>query len=687
MNFDVVANLFFKCVASRLRRGLLNRGNNRFRVAMPLCFALTSSSAALADDNLLLMSLEDLLEVTVTSVSKKSQLRVDAAAAIRVISKQDIRRSGLTSIPELLRQVPGLHVARIDASKWAISSRGFNGLRANKMLVLMDGRTLYTPLFSGVYWDVQDTLIEDIERIEVILGPGSTLWGSNAVNGVINIITSDSADTRGGLFGALAGNKERSASLRYGGEFGGQATLRGYAKFSDIKNSEMPDGSAEYNAWDTRRAGFRADWAIASDDVLTLQGDIYEADIEEESTQITSLGSGPVTLRQPSDVRGANLLLRWSRTVSDRTSWQFQSYYDQNQRDEISIAQRIDTFDLDLQYRFMTGIHEITWGLGYRHISDEIENSFSVRFDPVGWDQELFSAFVQDEVSLAENLTLTLGSKFEHNEHTGSEIQPSARLLWRMAEHHSLWGAVARSVRTPSRTNRDVRINLAAIPSPGLPTMIAVMGSDDFESEEVISLELGYRGQPSEQLTLDVNAFYNIYDKLYTSEASVPFVEGTPPTNLVMPIGFDNLMEGESYGLDLSLNWQASLDWRLNVGYSWLNVDVRLDAASADTTNVTAREDTSPEHQMQLRSYWDIRHDLTLDATLLYSDATLVEGIDIKEFTRLDLRLGWQLSKELELSLVGQNLLDDRHGEFADGESSPYTEVPRTIYGRLQFRF
>lgn len=647
---------------------------------------------AQAATNVTEYSLEELLAMEVTSVAKKSQRLSEAAAAVHVITQEDIRRSGMTSIPELLRTVPGLQVAQIDASKWAISARGFNNRWSNKLLVLMDGRTLYTPLFSGVYWDVQDTPLEDIERIEVTLGPGGTLWGANAVNGVINIITRHSGDTQGGLATALVGNQEKSASLRYGGDVGEDSWFRTYAKANKRDNFVDANADASHDAWDIQRLGFRADWEYSSLDALTLQGDLYQGDAEQTISILENLSSSAQFQQDSAALNGSNLLLRWNHTLAQDADWEFQVYFDHTKRDDLSVLQSIKTFDLDFHHHFrLFERQDITWGLGYRLIEDDIDGSFTVSFDPESRDQDIYSIFIQDEISLRKDLRLTLGTKLEHNDFTGFEYQPSARLLWLVAEAHTLWGAVSRAIRTPSRSDTDIRINFMTSPVPVDPTLFSILGSKDFESEEVLAYELGYRGQPRSDISLDAAIFYNIYDNLATSEISFG-LEGAPiPTNALVASTFDNQMEGEGYGMELAAGWQAMSNWRLSASYSWLKTDLRLDSASTAVVDAGIREKPSPEQQFQLHSYWNINEQFELDMALYYVDEIVARDPSggfskAPAYTRLDIRLGWQPQNNIELSLVAQNLLDDNHAEFFSPDVMS-SDVPRSFYAQAKLWF
>ncbi len=650
--------------------------------------AITVASNAAGDEHpldLTQMPLESLMMMEVTSVAKKPQKLYESAAAVHVISQQDIRRSGMTSLPDLLRLAPGVNVAQINASQWALSIRGFNGLLANKLLVLIDGRSVYSPTFAGVNWDVQDTLIEDIERIEVIRGPGGTVWGANAMNGVINIITKHAQDTQGNLLVAGGGTQDNNVvSYRYGGSWGEQGHYRVFVKHFDRDAFERTDGSDAKDGWQAVRGGFRADWNHGSADAFTLQGDIYDSQAAQLASS-TDLTAGTVLTEDRRRSQGGNLLFRWTRQLSEQSEWSLQSYFDRAERDDINLEERVDTYDLELQHRFPWGQQqEITWGLGYRRVADQFTNSFTLSFDPSRRDSDLFSAFLQDEVALHPDLRLILGSKLEHHDASGYEFQPSARLLWLATPQLSLWGAVSRAVRTPSRSHQDLRINVTAIPG-AMPSVIAIIASDAVKSEQLVAYELGLRQQLSSRLSLDAAAFYNVYDDLLSVEAATPFVESESMTDYeVSPQYLDNLMEGEQYGIELSANWQASPHWRLTAGYSLLQSHLHLKAGGSDMSREQEKEGSTPEQQLQLHSHLDLSENLELDTALYLTDQ--LPSLQIAGYARLDMSLKWYPITGLQLSLTGLNLLDQRHPEFNSAETSS-SEIPRSLNANLAWRW
>ncbi len=635
------------------------------------------------------LSLEALMDIEVTSVSKKTEKLSEAAAAIYVVTQEDIRRSGATSIPEALRMVPGLEVARIDANKWAVTARGFNGEFANKLLVLVDGRPVYTPLYAGVYWDVQDTVLADVERIEIIRGPGATLWGANAVNGVINIITKNAKDTQGGLVSGGAGSEERGfGTLRYGGKLGEDAAYRVYGKYFSRDDSVDASGHRTSDEWDMGRGGFRIDWDVSASDSLTFLGDIYNGDLRETLDVPSLLPPFVSSVDGTVDVSGGNVLARWNRVFSEDSDLALQLCFDRSERKRRVLEEVRDTVDLDFQHRFALGDrHDIVWGLGYRYTADNLDNSFTVSFDPDSRSDTLITAFVQDEIALVrDRLRLTVGSKFEHNDYTGFEIQPNVRLLSTPHERHTLWAAVSRSVRTPARSNDDIRINFATFPAPdGSTNVMAIFGDDDFDSEELVAYEAGYRVEPTDNLYLDVAAFYNVYANLLTKEPDVPFFELSPsPPHLVIPLRFDNRMDGETYGAEIAAGWNVTEFWKLAAGFTYLDVSLEPDSSSADIEAESA-EGFDPRHQFHIRSYLDLPHNVEFDTALYYVDSLPAQ--DVSSYVRLDVRLGWRPTENLDLSLGIQNLLDGHHKEYGLAEGARATEAERAVYGKVTWRF
>jgi iron complex outermembrane receptor protein len=645
----------------------------------------TNLDDALPDD-LTDMSLEALMNIEVTSVSKRPQKQSEAAAAVFVITNDDLRRWGVTNIPEALRRVPGIDVARIDANKWAITSRGFNSRFANKLLVLIDGRSVYTPLFAGVYWDSLDVVLEDVDRIEVIRGPGGTLWGANAVNGVINIITKNTADTQGNMVSMNAGNEVKGiGSVRHGGKLKNGADYRIYAKYSSYDEGYNPAGA--HDDWRTGQIGFRSDWVKTDRDSITLQGDYYRG----KAGQLVNIPTGPpgtppttvIPTVNDTDTRGGNLLFRWSRTLENASNFTLQTYYDHVGLDGAVLYEDRDTFDIEFQHNFKwRDRHDVIWGLDYRHTYDDTKNNATFSLDPSSRGVNLYSAFIQDEVSLKDNLRLTAGIKLEHNDFSGFEYQPNLRLAWAVDEKQTWWGSVSRAVRTPSRGEHDVSLRLVppAASDPGIP--VYAQGNSDYDSEDLVAYELGYRFNYNNIWSVDVATFYNDYDTLRTLD---PEIAPGPPPSVLFP--FDNNMKGKTYGVELAGQWQVRRGWRLNASYTWLDMQLRRVNGSTDSTSQST-EQASPVSKAAVWSALDFGNNLQFDAALRYVGDIKVSGTGIDSYVEADLRLGWEVKPGLELSIIGQNLLDNRHAEYLpDFINTQPTEVERSIFGRVHWSF
>lgn len=636
---------------------------------------------------LISLSLEQLMDIEITSVSKKSEKMSEAAAAIFVITQDDIRRSGATSIAEALRMAPGLHVARITSHEWVVTSRGFSSRFANKLLVLIDGRSIYTPLFSGVFWDVQDVLLEDIERIEVIRGPGASLWGANAVNGVINIITKKSNQTQGALLTAGGGIEERAfGSVRYGGKINDQTYYRAYFKYFDRDPFTMPAGEDGHDQWSMKRGGFRTDWSPDSENTVTFQGDAYEGDIEQIFNLAAFVPPFSSAVRSSGDVSGGNFLSKWQHEFSDTSSTELQFYYDNTKRKSFIIKEIRDTFDFDFQHRFVPlDRHDVLWGLGYRLSIDDITNSSFVAFTPDSRNDELFSAFFQDEFTFIEDvLSLTIGSKFEHNDYTGFEVQPSARLLWAPCEKHTFWGSVSKAVRIPSRFEHDMFSEIIAFPGDdGVINTPAINGDINFDSEDLLAFEAGHRMKPIEKLTVDTAVFYNIYDHLRTFDLKSPFFNATPAPHVVLPLHTTNNMEGESYGIEISNHFQLTDYWRISGSYSLFILQLHSLEFNQGLLNAEGDEGASPEQQFQIHSNLNLPGNFTFDAAWYYVGD--VEDYQIDSYHRIDARLAWKPRADTEISLVVQNIFEARHLEFGPEFLTTPTEVERVIYAKYTF--
>lgn len=640
----------------------------------------------LATRDLTELSIEDLMSVEVTTVSRKAQRLSDSAAAVFVITNEDIRRSGATSIAEALRMVPGLEVARISANSWAITSRGFNGQYSNKLLVLMDGRSVYDPLYSGVFWNVQDTLLEDVARIEVIRGPGASLWGANAVNGVINIITKPAAETQGGMATGGFGNEEKGfGALRYGGKIGNNAHYRAYAKYFNRDDSESLQGGEAHDGWDIARGGGRIDWRFSDRDELTVQGDYYNGEVGNEGTYYSLSPPYETPLTESSPVSGGNVIGRWQRQIAHDSDLELKAYVDHAEWEIPLVKETRDTVDIDFQHRFGLGERqEVLWGLGYRWTLGVVDTAEVVTFDDEDRRDQLFSLFVQDDITLLpDRLSLTIGSKFEHNDYTGLEVQPNIRMLWRADDRNTFWSAVSRAVRTPGVVEHDAHLIQQII--PGTPvTEIALQGNDDYHSETVVAYEAGYRWQAYEHLSADLALFYNQYDHLRTMEPGSPFSVGMPPHWVVLYM-VDNLMEGYTHGLEFAVEYSPMEGWQLKGAYTYLKMNLETKDGSIDTTSVLAEGDV-PRHQVSLRSTMDLPKGFELDLWLRYVDELRTQSIS--DYWNMDAHIGWRPTPNWEFAIVGQNLFDSSRQEYSpEIYDLATTEIERSYYFKATWHF
>jgi len=662
----------------------INRYCAKFFLLLRISIIVCAAHAVHAEDiDSLALSPEQLFNATVMSVSKTAEKVMDAPAAVYVLTNEDIMRSGATSIPEALRLVPGVQVAQVNSNGWAISVRGFNSDLSNKLLVLIDGREVYDPLFSGVYWDVQDTVLEDIDRIEVVRGPGGTLWGDNAVNGVINIITKKATETQGNLASIVAGNHEKAiGEERYGGTFDDGGAWRAYGKFTDRGDNHALHGGNSHDSWQQGRGGFRADWDKIGthDDSFTLQGDTYSsASGQMRFEPILTNGTNPL-VKEYIDARGTNLLGRWKREFSDDSNLTVQSYVDYVYRDQLLIKDARTSADFDAQYEApRVGAHKFTVGARYRYSEDELTATPDSTFLENRAHDQIANTFVQDKITLdPKTWFLTLGSKFEENSYSGFEIQPSARLQWHPDEQQMVWAAVSRAVRTPSRLEQDVRLVQATGFIGGLGVVtVDTVPNPNLYSEELVAYELGYRRELTPTASLDVAAFYNDYYKLatYTVSSQRPF-------GSILALAPTNSTTGETHGVEAMLDWRALDNLRLSASGSLLTMKLNGPTAVPNQT-----ENQSPTFQGNLRAEWDITKDVAFD-TMLYR-VNALPAFQVPSYTRLDMRLGWRFAPDWQFDLVGQNLFNPEHPEFTsptDGHVLA-TDIGTSIYGKLTCRF
>ncbi|HET9252486.1 MAG TPA: TonB-dependent receptor [Candidatus Eisenbacteria bacterium] len=597
-------------------------------------------TASLAD-----LTLEQLSSIVVTLVSRRDETLADAAASVFVITSEDIRRSGVTSLPEALRLAPNLQVAREDANRYAISARGFNSVLANKMLVMIDGRTVYSPLFSGVFWEAQDVLLEDVDRIEVVSGPGGTLWGINAVNGVIHVVTRSGADTHGGLAKGGIGTEDRIAAARYGARLG-KADVRAYTQYREKENTERPDGTEVQDASDRIQAGFRADWTAASN-VVTLQGDAYRGRIDQVISE--------------RELRGANVLGRWTRDLENGQKLRVQAYYDHTERDQPgAINEVLGTYDIELQHGFHpTARQNVVWGGGFRYQSDRVENlSPALAFRPASRILRVGNVFAQDDIAIREDLLLILGLKIEYNDYTEFEYLPSARVSWKPRENRLVWGAWSRAVRAPSRVDREFYV-------PADPPYAVLAGGPEFDSEVAYVYEIGYRDQITEAFTVSFTGFHHDYSELRSLEPS--------PAGPV----FDNGVEGRVSGLETWAGYRTGQSWRVSAGFVYQDKELEVSpgVGAPDLGN-------DPNHWWIVRSSLTMLREFEFDAILRYVGS--LPQPHVPSYTALDARLGWTLDRRAELSVRGRNLLDDHHAEWGAPAARP--ELERAVFAQVTLR-
>ncbi len=631
----------------------------------------------------------------VSSVSRQDSTVAHSPAAIFVITQEMIRRSGATSVPELFRMVPGMNVARVDSNRWAISARGFNNRLTDKLLVQIDGRTVYNPIFSGVFWEAQDLLVQDIERIEVIRGAGATVWGQNAVNGVINVITKRAQDTQGSLLTAGGGTQSQAMTgFRHGGKLGEDMYYRVWGKWAQGGTFFAPAGSAP-DDWRQGHTGFRLDWLVSGRDTVTFQGDFLRGDYGR--TDIKPTLTPPFTSNLTGDDRtfAGNLLMRWRHEVGERSDWTVLAYYDHFDRRITNgvAAFRFDTFDIDFVHQFpVTARQQLIYGLGYRNVGINFQGStFDNNFNLNTVDRNVnyFSAFVQDEFTLVKDrLFFTAGCKFLENGFSGFEYQPTGRFLWTPDERHSVWTAVSRAVRTPNLIDQNLAV--AQLPSfppalGGAPVIPKTVGNRDVISEDLVAYEVGFRAQASASFSWDLALFYNVYDNLATVRPAAKPIPGPVAGTFVLPLSRENGLNAEGYGAELAANWKVTEAWRLYGNYSLLQLNVHRAEGLPASAELAERQ--SPRHQVYLQSTWDVTKNVEFDVFVRYVDD--LPGFAVPSYFSLDLRCAWRPRPNLELSVLGQSLLQSKHTEIGTAGVSPLPliQVPRGVYGMMTYRW
>lgn len=628
----------------------------RFSVFL-FCACLTFLDISAQDTDvkkLKALSIEELMDIEVISLSRMPQKLSEIASAIQIITNEDIRRSGATSLPEALRLFPNLQVSQLNSSAWVISARGFNTVFANKLLVLIDGRTIYTPLFGGVIWDLQSVLLEDVDRIEVISGPGGSLWGANAVNGVISIITKRAKDTQGLMVtGAVGDFMKMHVAARFADSIGQKVFYRMFAQHSERAGTYLPDGSRNADSWKNTQVGFRVGLYPTKDDQFAIQGDV------NAGTRETTVPG--------STFDAQNLLARWSHNIGEKSNLTLQVYYDRYwTNDPLGIGDELNTVDVDLQYRTsVNSRHNIVWGAGYRHVNDQVYNRTSIGLLPEQRVMPVYSAFIQDEISLTPKIKFTIGSKLIHNVFSGLDVQPSARLAFSVNKRNTIWTALSHMTRAPSRFDVDYYLPLEPQPS----NVPSVAGGPNFQSEKLNALELGYRVEPSSKTTLSFAGFCNIYRDLYSVEA----VAGTQTLQI------QNGSEGATWGGEFSGMWQVTSDWRLRGGFSYFSKDLRAKEGHVNDPSFLSND---AKHHLVLQSMLNLPLNFKLDVVARYMDYVPASFATarIPEYATADVRLAYEY-KAMELSVTGQNLFRDRHAEYN------LLRIPRSFFGRITFRF
>jgi iron complex outermembrane receptor protein len=666
----------------------------RISFALALLFAFSGAAAHAQSESdsehqLKQLTLEQLGNLEVVTRSKAPEQVWKAPAAVFVITQEDIRRAGVTSLPEALRLAPGVEVERISEDKWAIGIRGFSSRLNRSVLVLIDGRSVYTTLIAGTYWEVQDTMLEDVDRIEVIRGPGGTVWGPNAVDGVINIITKNSKETQGTMVSAVSGNLQKGMlSARYGGTASSGLSYRFYGKAFD-RGPEYHFDHNNYDHWRSVQSGFRMDWAANQRDSFTVSGDMYAQAAGETVTRTTYTPPFSAIAQGNADLSGANILARWTRVYREGEDLQVQAYFDRTVRHEPNFGDIRNTFDVDFLQRFyLNPKNHLTWGLGARashgHQPDVVSGLY---FDPNIRTDQLYTAFLEDDITLVSNrLTAEIGTKLLHTNYTGFEAEPSGRLLWTRSPTESVWLAATRAVRTPSDGERDFFLSgyLGTAPG-GLPYFARFNANRNFQSEILNGYELGYRRLIGPNLYVDVAGFFNQYDDLFSEEVTgAPFVETNPaPTHVLLPAQFRNGLRGSTTGGEIAPEWRPLSFWRLRGSYSFLRMSLRKSPLSADVGSSPFIESQTPQHELRIQSGFDITKWVQLDLDYRYVSA--LPRYTIPGYSTGDGRVAWNINRKFQLALVGHDLLQPHHIEYPS-DPGPDVAIKRSFFFELLWR-
>lgn len=634
------------------------------------------------------LSIDDLMNIEVTTASKSAEKLNEVPAAIYVVTADQIRRSGANSIPDALRSVPGVQVAQISTTMWSISIRGFNSRYADKLLVLIDGRSVYTPTFSGVYWDAQEVNMEDIDRIEVIRGPGGSLWGANAVNGIVNVITKSAADTQGGTLNVGTSSAQPALdTVRYGGKFGPTAFYRVYAKLLEVKGLTTHFGTPGNDGWQALRGGIRTDWT-SKNDVFTMSAGVNSA--HEAQTDSFPTFAPPFTILATDHYAASNWNLgaRWDRSAGSMKGASLQVYVDHTERNAPETGEKRDNFNADFQCPVsVSPANRLTWGLGYHTTKDNLQPTAYVTYSPMRRTDSVFSGFLHDEWTLDRGLKLTLGAKAEHNGYTGWEVQPSARLAYTRNPRQTFWASVSRAVRTPSRADVNSLIHDIVGRQGGQLTEVTIQGNPNFESETVVAHEIGWRVMPSDRLSIDLTAYHNLYNNLRSYEPLAPYFSLNPVPHVVAPFRFGNGLNARTAGIEVAAQYQATQNWKVDASYTIYSERYRFNAGVMDLTGPSGpeRQGTTPRSQLSVRSTLDLPHRLQFDTSLYYIDR--LAGVGIPAYARLDLRLGWKPNDRLEVSVGAQNLLTKRHLESFSTLFEVQSFVERSFFAGVSVKF
>ena len=651
---------------------------------------LTLSATGSAQDHtpdLVHTSIEDLMNIEITSASRKEQRASDVPGAIFVITQDDIHRSGMTTVPDVLRLAPGIEVAQINSNKWAVSVRGFNSLRSNKLLILIDGRSVYNRIFSGVLWDSEDVVLDDVERIEVIRGPGAALWGANAVNGVINIITKTAAGTQGALVRGEGGRADEQGLARYGGTLGA-AQYRIYSQWTHREESLIAPGTRANDASHSTTSGFRVDWAT-SPDAFMLEGNLTAGQARAlwPNLDPQTAARNPIA-DAPSDNIGGYVAGRWTHTRPNGATLQLQSSIDVASRDEPVGNYDRREFDVDASYHATFGTrHDVVAGAGYRFIDEALFGKTGFSLTPPENTASLATAFLQDEIDLfGRRLALTLGSQAQYDSVSGGGLQPNARIMWKALPRQRLWAATSRALRTPSLQDRGIQVILPPAPSAaGLPVVVVASGNPASETETLNEVEAGYRIEIGTTASIDVTTFMGRYAHLHTNEQAAPIVQLSPAPQIVVNTQFGNLLAASTRGVEMSGHWAPVPMWHLDGSYTSFHIAPQLAAESHDPTAAVTDANT-PEHQWQLHSAVMAGTRATVNLALFHVGPITQQ--QVPSYTRADANIEWRFTSHLSAMAIGQNLFDPAHTEFTSVDSLVIaTQVARSGSVRLRWTF